>query len=112
MKRVLLLLALLLAAPAAAQAPARIAAERTPAGIVVSWERPPETWACLKFTGINPDQFIGRCEPRGSLILDAGLAQYAGRGRMVGLWGSSSDWIAGPVSLPGWRVVLPIVAKE
>lgn len=114
MRYLLLLLAtLLLTTPARAQeVPAYVIAVRGPAGIVLAWHRPADQWGCIKFVGINPDAYLeDGCKPDGALILDAGQIQFAGQGRMVGLWGADSTWIAGPVPLPGFEVVLPIVAQ-
>lgn len=113
MKRWLVLVCLLLCAlPAHAQPVAPyVQAVRGPAGVVLVWSRPADQWACIKFTGINPDAYLENgCRPDGALILDAGQTQYSGLGRMVGLWGSSGEWVAGPIPVPGFQQVLPMIA--
>lgn len=93
---------------AAPTAPApTLTATRTPAGIVVTWASP--DYGCVRLTGINLDDMIA-CGQSGSVLLDAGQAQYAGVGRSVGLWGGSG-WLVAPVPLPGYVQALPGVAS-
>lgn len=113
MKRWVVLACLLLSAlPAhAQQAPPYVQAVRGSAGVVLVWSRPAEQWGCIKFTGVDVDAYLENgCGPNGARILDAGQTQYAGVGRMVGLWGSSGEWITGPIPVPGFQQVLPMIA--
>lgn len=103
MIRALLLILALLLQPAA---PPTLTATRTPAGVVVTWASP--NYGCVRLTGINLDDMIA-CGYTGSVLLDAGQAQYAGVGRSVGLWGGSA-WLVDPIPLPGYVVALPDIA--
>ena len=95
---------------AGAQAPPSLTATRAADGAVtVTWSSP--TRVCLKLTGLNPASFVeGQCGTSGTVVLDAGQAQYKGVGRMIGLWDGAS-WAAGPIALPGYTLTLPTVVQ-
>lgn len=91
--------------PQAAVTEPTLAAVRAADGVYVSWISP--EYGCVRLTGINLDDMIA-CGYAGNVRLDVGQAQYAGVGRLVGLWGGS-EWLVAPVAVPGYVTALPVV---